>query len=1082
MAESLLRVHLFGAFSLSNGDESAALSPRLQSLLAYLLIHRAKPQTRQQIAFLFWPETSDAQAQTNLRQLLHTLKRRFPNPEAYLRVDERTVGWRADAAYSLDVAIFENALGRAALAQGPAKITALEQAVAAYAGDLMPGCYDDWILPVRERLAQAYVGALEQLVLLHEERRNHAQAIAHAQQLLRYDPLHEATYRRLMRLYALTGDRAAALRVYHTCASVLERELDVAPSPATQEAYDQLLRVETAPAHPQSHTARTPFVGRQSEWLTLQSLWRTVNRGSLRVVCVQGEAGLGKTRLAEEWQHWAQQQGIRTLRSQAYAAEGGLAYAPLVEWLRSEILQPDLARLAPIWRSELARLLPELLAADPGLPVPEPLIELGQRQRLFEAIGRAIILENHPLILVLDDLQWCDEESLAWLHYLIHHFAQARLLVIATQRDDLLAHGHPVAVFLDELHRLDLLTPLALAPLTTEETTTLAEAMAEQKLDPAQARQIFAATEGNPLFVVESMRAQLSSPGAASSPLALPPRVHAVIQARLAQLSPPSRDLAGLAAAIGRAFTADLLSAACEHDEETVVRSLDELWQRRIVREQGVAGYEFSHDRLREVAYGILQPARRHLLHRRLAQALERLHPGAPGPISAQLAYQCEQGGLAEQAIHYLQQAAGVARQIYSYREAIAYMDRAINLVRTRPADPSSLERELDLQMALCEDWGTATNFLGAEAKAAYDRALFLCRQLKSTSLLFTVHWGLHEIAVYRGDHAESLELARDCLRMAEELGDGDLLMQAHHAMWAPNFFLGNYAHCLAHAEAGLARYRHPEHEALSPHYGWHDAACCGLGTSAMALWQMGLIDQAAQRCQALLDHAKGLAEPFNRADGYGGVAGLYHLLRAPDLARPYADMTLRTGVERGFPGLRVAGAIPLGWSLTLLGKPGVGLALIEQAIDDDQAQGGRLHQCWHFGMLAEAFLAAGRPHDAITAVERGMDAFTRTGDLFYAPDLWTLKGDALTALGRDDGDVAESYTSALALAQRLGAKVSELRAATQLARLYQRQGRPEAGVETLRAVYDGFSEGFGTPDLLAAKAVLGELAVDASE
>nr|MBP7964761.1 hypothetical protein [Caldilineaceae bacterium] len=172
----------------------------------------------------------------------------------------------------------------------------------------------------------------------------------------------------------------------------------------------------------------------------------------------------------------------------------------------------------------------------------------------------------------------------------------------------------------------------------------------------------------------------------------------------------------------------------------------------------------------------------------------------------------------------------------------------------------------------------------------------------------------------------------------------------------------------------------------------------------------------------------------------------------------------------------------PLGWSLTLLGKPGVGLALIEQAIDDDQAQGGRLHQCWHFGMLAEAFLAAGRPHDAITAVERGMDAFTRTGDLFYAPDLWTLKGDALTALGRDDGDVAESYTSALALAQRLGAKVSELRAATQLARLYQRQGRPEAGVETLRAVYDGFSEGFGTPDLLAAKAVLGELAVDASE
>ena len=540
MAESLLRVHLFGPFSLSNGDESAALSPRLQSLLAYLLIHRAVPQTRQQIAFLFWPETSDAQAQTNLRQLLHTLKRRFPNPEAYLRVDERTVGWRADAAYSLDVAIFENALGRAALAQGPAKIAGLEQAVAAYAGDLMPGCYDDWILPVRERLAQAYVGAMEQLVLLHEERRNHAAAIAHAQQLLRYDPLHEATYRRLMRLYALTGDRAAALRVYHTCASALERELDVAPSPATQEAYERLRQVDGALAQPRS--ARTPFVGRQTEWGMLQTLWRTVNRGGLRVVCVQGEAGLGKTRLAEELLHWAGQQGIKTLHSRAYAAEGGLAYAPVVEWLRSEILQPDLARLAPVWRRELARLLPELLAADPGLPAPEPLTELGQRQRLFEALGRALVPDDRALILVLDDLQWCDEETLTWLLYVAHHFAKARLLVLATQRNNVLDRDHPVTSFLVELSGLELLTELPLAPLDTGETTALAESIAEAKLDTAQADRLFAATEGNPLFVVETMRAQLASPGAPSSPLALPPKVHAVIQARLAQLSTPTRD------------------------------------------------------------------------------------------------------------------------------------------------------------------------------------------------------------------------------------------------------------------------------------------------------------------------------------------------------------------------------------------------------------------------------------------------------------------------------------------------------------------------------------------------------------
>ena len=215
MPSTNLRVQLLGAFSLVYGDETVSgfHAARVQALLAYLLLNRAAPQTRQQVAFLFWPETSDAQAQTNLRQLLHTLKQRLPDADDFLQVDERTIGWRVDAHFTLDVADFEQALLAAAKSDGPAKIAALERAGAVYAGDLLPACYDDWILPERERLAQAFVAALEQLVLLHEERRNYAAAIVHAQRLLRHDPLHEATYRRLMRLYALNGDRTAALRV-----------------------------------------------------------------------------------------------------------------------------------------------------------------------------------------------------------------------------------------------------------------------------------------------------------------------------------------------------------------------------------------------------------------------------------------------------------------------------------------------------------------------------------------------------------------------------------------------------------------------------------------------------------------------------------------------------------------------------------------------------------------------------------------------------------------------------------------------------------------------------------------------------
>ena len=227
MTEAHLRIHLFGAFNLFDGDQpiTSLNAARLQSLIAYLLIHRAAPQTRQQIAFLFWPDSSDAQAQTNLRQLLHTIRKRIPRSDDLILVDEHTVGWRTDADYTLDVQAFEDALQAASAADGVPKINALERAAAVYAGDLLPGGYDDWLIPVRERLAQEFVAAMEQLVLLHEERRNYVAAIGHARTLLRYDPLHEATARSLMRLLALTGDRTAALRVYHACASALDRDL-----------------------------------------------------------------------------------------------------------------------------------------------------------------------------------------------------------------------------------------------------------------------------------------------------------------------------------------------------------------------------------------------------------------------------------------------------------------------------------------------------------------------------------------------------------------------------------------------------------------------------------------------------------------------------------------------------------------------------------------------------------------------------------------------------------------------------------------------------------------------------------------
>lgn len=409
-----LQIQLLGRFSLYYLQQSITNLPgaKAQTLLAYLLLHLKAPLPRQFLAYCFWPESSDVQARTNLRQTLYQLRQRLPEADSFIQANSKTLQWNPQTSFRLDTFEFEQFLNLAKLAEQQSNTTAqkgyLQQAMDIYCGDLLPECYEDWIIPRREQFHQKAISALESLITLLEVDQDYDAAIGYGQRLLSLDPLHEVTYQTLMKLHLARGDRASALRVYERCCSVLQQELGVEPSLATLDAYQYLLKqdhlpapresrlptpAETKSAGPSSMAVATPLVGRNQAWAEVQATWRRAISGYAQLLLIKGEAGIGKSRLAEELVLYCEKQGVTTARTRCYAAEGRLVYAPVTDWLRCLSAQIRLHTLECVWLSELTRLLPDLLAEYPDLPKAQPLTESWQRQYFYEAIAQ----RPHPI-------------------------------------------------------------------------------------------------------------------------------------------------------------------------------------------------------------------------------------------------------------------------------------------------------------------------------------------------------------------------------------------------------------------------------------------------------------------------------------------------------------------------------------------------------------------------------------------------------------------------------------------------------------------------------------------------------------
>jgi DNA-binding SARP family transcriptional activator len=969
-----LSVRLLGQLDIRAGETPVPPleSARAESLLAYLLIHRDAAQPRQRLAFMLWPDSTEPQARTNLRHVLHKLRRTLPDSDALLEVTPRTLRWRPDAAVELDVEAFEAALARGDGVEG------LRAAAGAYTGDLLEGSYDEWVLDERERLRALHLDALDRLIALLEERGEDEEAIRYAERLVRDDPLREDAYRALMRLHDARGDRARALRAYHACAAALERDLGVEPSAATREAHEALL--PGAETHRVGGgAAGAPLVGRAAERTRLTQLWRASERGRAQLVVVTGEAGIGKTRLVEELRAWCASRGAITAEARSYAAEGALAYGPVVAWLRAEPLAARRRALDDRRLAELARLLPEL-DRDPPPPLPED----EQRTRLFDAAARAILASGRPRLLVADDLHWADRETLRFLHYLIRSRPSAPLLIAATARAEDLDRLQELTTALRTLERC---TEIELGRLSRRETARLAEQLGQAALEPPAAERLYAGTEGNPLFVVEALRAGWEGD-------ALTPRVQAVIGARLAQLTLPAAALARTAAALGREFTAGVLEEAAGAD---VTAALDELWRRRIVRDRGADAYDFTHDRIREVAYRALDPGERRRTHLRIARALEA--SGDPGAIAAHY----ERAGDAGRAVTWYVRAAEAAQRVNAGAEAVGLLERALALTAHAP------ERELELVTAIVAPLAMLEGYSSPRLRELQRRGVELAPAPEPTLLR-----SLALTALSHGD----FDTAARCATQLRRGGDDSLVTESDYVLGIAAFWRGELHAAREHFEAAVARYR-PEDRTTHVHrYGMDPQVVCQ-SRLANTLWFLGHEDAARRARDVALALAAEVGHPASAATARVFAALLALELRDHDAVRAQAA---ELGV-RDVKVIEASLAALTGYLDVLDGRAAAGLGRLRRAVEET-GEGGHApgERAIYARLLAEAGAIAGDPETGLQATDVLLAGTTRV----WAAEALRLRAVFRAELGHDDA--GDDLERALDVARAQGARALEHR------------------------------------------------------
>ncbi len=1040
-----LRISLLGSMKVvdQEGCSPNLGSPTTRALFAYLLLNRGEACDRRRLAFLFWPRGTEAAARRNLRQYLHRLRRALEpiDPQGELLIADGTrVQINPQADLWLDVEAFAHATRAAASLQE------LKAAIELYAGDLLEDLYGDWCLEERSRLRRTYLEALDRLSHSLQALGRPQEAIPYVERWVSAEPLDERAHCRLMALLAACGQRSRALQQYRVLSEILSCELQAEPLPESRALYQSILEGRFQPGQVPAPMPEPsprplapeplPLIGREAEMARLGALLEAARAGSGAFVLITGDPGIGKSRLVQE--HLQVHAGLPHLHKECHELEAMIPYGALRPLVRQALDALPRAALdpPPAWLAALARLIPGLI--DPFPATPWATASTGpQLSEAFTELLHALHSASggEAIHLVLDDVHWADNLTWEFLGHLSRHLDGLPLLILALGRlEDLPADR---GRFIRMLQRHELVETIRLPLLTQEQTVALAaHLLGTSQVDPLFLQRLYQETEGNPLFVIETVRAlqesrrapALSRSAGGRLDFSLPLSIRRVIEARLERLEPESQELLATAAVIGRRFNLSLLEEVSQASARDIVRYIEEWTRRGLVRE--VEGdFSFSHERMREAAQSRLSNARRQYLHRRVADVLRDVVPPAD---PATLAHFYAHSDQPLKALPYFTRAGEQALRMRSYQEAHQFGRRALSLLGRMPG-PRQQGPRVDLNLQLAQ----AHAFAGELERALQilSEAEHLAASLGDPLRQARVFHRSAQVYWLRGQPEVAGDYARRALRLAEE---HDLL----EVRWDALRMVGRVSIALAafdDAIAYLQQYLRDAAGGQSPPvlpviYGYLGVAYARVGSWARALEAAtrGMQKAEAEGSAHMADVAR-LQLAFVHAARLDWPACLETLQGAVAPLSDIQDLTPHGFMLRGL----------YARALAHLGRAEEALRTLPGLLAWAQATGYRAFEYLPRLFLAEAHAAAGNLDQASDLGERVLERSLEVGDRWARGITLRLLADVRVRGVPPDWTRAEDHLiESMRLLREIRARPDLARTHLALRRLYDRAGQ----------------------------------------